>query len=186
MTARTVALTGISGVGKSTLVQLLAATVPLEHLQASALIKKGRVAAGDAVTQDQLRLIDHGESQRILVDEFRLAATSKSGIIILDAHTVIERGDEIVPIGAAVFGAIGIDSMIFLEDDPEVIVERRRSETSRIRPLPNVDRLAQIQRVAREQAVAICLSLGIALNVYRPDQHAVVAKALVGDSLGRS
>lgn len=186
MKAHTIALTGVSGVGKTTLAQLLAATTPLEHLQASALIKEGRSAAGEAIAQDELRLIDLDENQRFLVDGFRLAAASRRGLIILDAHTVIEKEDEIVPIGAAVFRAIGINSMTFLEDDPAAIAERRRGDGSRIRPPPNVDRIAQIQKFAREQAVAICSSLEIALHVRRPNQHAAIATALVGDSLWSS
>jgi adenylate kinase len=178
---RTVALTGISGVGKSTLIKLLSASIEFEHLQASALIKSGRNGAGDAVTQDQLRSTDLNENQRFLIDGFRLAIESKSGLIILDGHTVIEKGDEIVRIGAFVFREIGISSMIFLEDDPLAIAERRRGDTNRIRPLPDVDKLTQIQNVSREQAAAICHSLGIALLIHRPHQHAAIARALTGD-----
>jgi adenylate kinase len=183
MTARTVALTGVSGVGKTTLVRSLATAMPLEHLQASALIQEGRNATGDVVTQDQLRLIDLDENQRFLVAGFGLATASKSGLIIFDAHTIVEKGEELFPIDAAVFGAIGIAAMIFLEEDPKVIAERRCRDASRIRPLPNVDRLGHIQDVAREQAVSICRTLGIALHVYRPNQFAFIAAALTSQSV---
>jgi adenylate kinase len=185
MTARTIALTGVSGVGKSTLVRSLALAMPLEHLQASALIQKGRNATGNLVTQDQLRLIDLDENQRFLVEGFGLATASKSGFIILDAHTVIEKGDELIPIEAAVFRAIGISAMMFLEDDPKAIAERRRRDASRVRPLPNDDRLGQIQEVARKQAIAICSVLDVALHVCRPNQFTSVAAALLGQDIDR-
>lgn len=182
MTARTIALTGVSGVGKSTLARTLSKAMPLEHLQASDLIREGRNATGDVVTQDQLRLIDLDENQRFLISGFRLATASKSGLIIFDAHTVIETGDGFVRVDAAVFGTIGINAMIFLEDDPKVIAERRRNDANRIRPLPDVGRLGRIQDVAREQAFTICHALGITLHVYHPNQFPIVAAALVGQS----
>ncbi|HEY8264915.1 MAG TPA: AAA family ATPase [Methyloceanibacter sp.] len=183
MTTRTIALTGVSGVGKSTLVRALSTAIPLEHLQASALIREGRNATGDMVTQDQLRLINLDENQRLLVAGFKLVTASKRGLVILDAHTVIEKGDELAPIDAAVFKAIKISAMIFLEDDPKAIAKRRRSDASRIRPLPNVDRLGQIQDFAREQAFMICHELGVDLLIYRPNQFAAISAALVGQSV---
>jgi adenylate kinase len=179
---RIIAITGVSGVGKSTFVRSLAMTVPLEHLQASTLIQEGRNAAGEMVIQDQLRLVDLDENQRFLVAGFRLATASKRGFIILDAHTIIEKGNEIIPIDAGIFGAVGISTMIFLEDDPAAIADRRRGDASRVRLVPHVDRLSQIQDVARKQALIICRTLNVALYVYHPSQFAAVGAALISQS----
>src|SRR5271155_3811835 len=171
MTRRVVALTGISGVGKSTLIKTLAASVPLKHLQASALIKEGRRASGDAVlTPDQLRLVDIDENQQFLVRGFRLSIGTSKRLVILDGHTVIERNGDLIRIDARVFGAIGIDSMIFLADDPDAIAKRRHNDTTRNRPVTSVDDLRLIQEEAQNHAVAICQALGIPLHTFRPDQ----------------
>ena len=179
MTRQVVALTGLSGVGKTSLIEGLAASVPLEHLQASSLIKEGRRAVGEAaISQDQLRLVDIDENQILLVRGFNIKAKASRGLIVLDGHTVIERDDGLTRIDARVFGAIGINSMIFLADHPEAIARRRCNDTARKRPVPSVDGLRLIQEEAREHAATICLALGIPLHVWRPDESALIAYAL--------
>jgi len=179
MTRRVVAFTGVSGVGKSTLIRTVAASVPLEHLQASALIKEGRRVSGDAVlTQDQLRLVDIDENQQFLVRGFRLKAGTTTKLVILDSHTVIETGAGLTRIDPRVFGAIGIDSMIFISDDPEAIAKRRREDTARKRPVTSVDGLRSIQEEAQNHAAAICRALGVPVHTFRPDQPALIAQTL--------
>jgi adenylate kinase len=179
MTRQVIALTGLSGVGKSTLIRALAVSIPLEHLQASVLIKEGRHAIGDAtITQDQLRFVDIGENQNLLIRGFRLKAGTSNRLIILDGHTVIERDDGLTLIDARVFGAIGIDGMIFLADDPEAIAKRRRDDPARRRPVPSVDRLRLVQEEAQRHAVAICLALSVPLQIFCPNQPELIAQAL--------
>jgi adenylate kinase len=179
MTRQVVAFTGLSGVGKSTLIKTLAMSVPFEHLQASALIKEGRLAVGDAaITQDQLRFVDIDENQNLLIFGFRLKARTSKGLVVLDGHTVIERDDGLTPIDARVFGAIGIDSMIFLADDPEAIVERRRNDLGRKRPLTGINDLRLIQEEAQRHAAAICRELAVPLHTLHPDQSPLIAQVL--------
>jgi adenylate kinase len=91
---------------------------------------------------------------------------------------VIERDDGLTPIDSRVFGAIGIDSMIFLVDAPEAIAQRRRSDPSRKRPVPPVDCLRLIQEEAQSHATAICQALNIPLRRFRPDQSVLIAQTL--------
>jgi adenylate kinase len=179
MTRQVVALTGISGVGKSTVLRALSASISFQHLQASALIKEGRHASGDvAVTHDQLRLVDIDENQQFLIRGFRLNAGVSTSLVILDGHTVIERDTGLTRIDARVFGAIGIDRMIFLADDPETVGRRRLKDTSRKRPVLSVDGLRLLQEEAEGHAVAICGALGIPLHKFRLDQSSLIAQVL--------
>ncbi|HEX4407547.1 MAG TPA: AAA family ATPase [Xanthobacteraceae bacterium] len=176
---RVVALTGLSGVGKSTLIKTLSASISLEHLQASALIKDVRHAEGDAsITQDELRLVDIDENQKLLIRGFRLKTGASKGLILLDGHTIIEQDDGLSRIDPRVFGAIGIDSMIFLVDDPEAIGERRRNDPVRKRPVPSADNLRLIQVEAQDHATSICRALSIPLYTFRPDQAGLISQAL--------
>jgi adenylate kinase len=170
---------GISGVGKSTLIEKLAASFSLEHLQASALIKEGRHAVGEmTITQDQLRFVDIDENQNLLIQEFINRTRESTGLIVLDGHTIIERGDALTRIDARVFGAIGIAGMVFLTDDVEAIAQRRLNDPGRKRAILGVDRLRHIQAEARAHAGAVCRALDISLQVYRPNEIAPIAHAL--------
>lgn len=187
MTRCVIALTGISGVGKSTLIKALAESVPLEHLQASALIKEGRQASGDAelVTQDQLRHVDIDENQKFLIRGFEVSARMSTGLIILDGHTVIEQDSGLTRIDPRVFGAIGINSMIFLADDPVSIAARRISDATRKRPAPSLDNLRLIQETAQAHASTICGTLGIPLHIFRTDQPAQIGRLLLQQCVNR-
>lgn len=178
MIAPVVALTGISGVGKSTSIKALEALIPLRHFQAGALIKEGRDAAGASIPHDHLRLADLDENQQLLIRGFQRKAAEGSSLILLDGHTIIEKEDRLIPIPATVFGAIGIAKMIFLADDPAIILERRRSDHSRKRPLPSIAGLRNIQESALEQATVICGALGVELYVRRPLEMQAVANIL--------
>jgi adenylate kinase len=128
--------------------------------------------------QDQLRLVDIDENQRFLIRGFRLKADTTTGLIILDGHTVIERDGGLTRIDPRVFGAIGIDSMIFLADEPEALAKRRRDDTTRNRPMVTVDNLRLAQEEAKDHAAVICRALSIPLQIFRPDQSALIAEAL--------
>lgn len=175
-----VALTGISGVGKSTLVEAVSSLIPLHHFQASALIKEGRdtTLGVAAVAHDHLRLANTDENQMLLVRGFRRRAVNVSGLVILDGHTMIEKDDRLMPIAKTVFEEIGISAMIFLEDDPAFILERRRGDTSRSRPLPSIERLKATQDAALRQAAELCEVLEIQLHVRGPSEIEAIALTL--------
>lgn len=181
MTLRVVAVTGISGVGKSTLLGRLAETFAFEHLQAGALIKQGRDASDDVeVEHDRLRLFDIGKNQEFLIQGFKLSVHAKVGLIVLDGHTVIERDEGLIRIDPRVFAAMGINGMIFLTDDPEAIAIRRGHDTERTRPLYAADRLQLIQEEAQIHATTICRNLGVPLYLFRPEQVALISRTLRG------
>lgn len=164
-----VALTGLSGVGKSTLLVAVAVRLPLQHLQASALIKKGReTMLGQAMEQDQLKYSDLDENQRLLVHGLEASFDSANQLVVLDSHTVIERETDHFVVDPAVFAAVGIAAMIFLHDEPQEIEKRRDNDQSRKRPRKDAADLAKVQAEAAAQAELICRKVGVPLYVETP------------------
>ncbi|WLB64210.1 AAA family ATPase [Bradyrhizobium japonicum] len=164
-----VALTGLSGVGKSTLLVAFVARMRLQHLQASTLIKKGReTVLGQAVEQDQLRYSDLDENQRLLVRGLEASLNPASKLVVLDSHTVIERESDYFLVDPGVFAAVRIAAMIFLRDEPQEIEKRRANDQSRVRPRRDAADLAKVQAAAVRQAELICRRVGKPLYVETP------------------
>jgi adenylate kinase len=164
MKPRIVALTGLSGVGKSTLLVAAKARLRFQHLQASALIKKGReTRLGQAVAHDELRYSDRDENQRLLVRGLDASIDPVSPLVVLDSHTVIERATDHFIIEPAVFAAVGLAAMIFLHEQPQEIEKRRAGDRSRVRPQRDATALAVVQAEAAAQAELICREVGVPL-----------------------
>jgi adenylate kinase len=169
MKPRIVALTGLSGVGKSTLLVAATTRVQFQHLQASTLIKKGREAGlGQSVAHDQLRYSDLDENQRLLVRGLDASIDPLSPLVVLDSHTVIERANDHFLVEPAVFAAVGAAAMIFLHEQPQEIEKRRAGDRSRVRPQRDAVAIAIVQAEAAAQAELICRELSIPLFVEAP------------------
>lgn len=100
---KVVALAGLSGVGKSTLLENAQRTLVFEHLQASELIKaERRECQRKPVAHDLLREGNIDDNQALLISGFMRRAP-KEGLIVLDGHTVIDTPDGLVEILPSVF-----------------------------------------------------------------------------------
>jgi adenylate kinase len=176
MTLPVIAIAGLSGVGKTTLLARVRSGVKVQVLRASALIREGRAQQGDTLASDTLRQRNIDENQQFLLRGFEGRADATADIIALDCHTVIELANETKLIEPDVFAGLRLSAMIFLKDDPIRIAARRAADTGRQRPATSPDRLPAVQAEAEQQARAICAALGIPLTVIAPDDDAVVAK----------
>ena len=82
MKQRVVALTGISGVGKTTFLRKLSAMREFQHLTGGTLIAAARNKGSDA--RDSLRHADLEENQRLLIQGFALEKDPKANLIVMD------------------------------------------------------------------------------------------------------
>lgn len=95
---RVVALAGLSGAGKTTLVQAISDMIDFTHLSASALIKEQVVQEeGVRRSSESLRLAHFGDNQTQLVRSFEWRSSSVEGNILLDCHTVIDNPGGLIP-----------------------------------------------------------------------------------------
>lgn len=169
MTMRVVALTGIPGVGKTTMLGALGERLSFVPLQASALLRKAREGSlGQTVPHDALRYADLDENQRLLIQSFGVSTTDAMRLIVLDSHTIIERDDGYVVVDPTVFAAIGIRAMVFVHDSPEAISLRRERDAGRRRPERDAAALGLLQDSARVHAEKICRLLDVPLYAATP------------------
>jgi len=153
---RRIALLGLSGVGKSTLIANLNNSIPVFHLQASSLIKAEQAFRAERqASSEELRLGPVIDNQKLLIDAFHREAAAATAPIVFDAHSIIDGNDGILEIPSDVFASLGLDAICFLTADPKVIAERRHRDLSRMRPQRDAETLAQHQAIARRAAERI-------------------------------
>lgn len=160
MTKR-IAILGLSGVGKSTLIARIREVVPLLHLQASSLIKAEQAYRSQGPdSSEALRTGAVIDNQALMIAAFQREAGTTDLPIIFDGHSVIDGRDGLIEIPSSVFCELGLNGIYFLAADPSVIAERRRTDIGRDRPYRDVATLQKHQEVAAEAARRIALEIG--------------------------
>lgn len=160
---RRVALLGLSGVGKSTLIGRLNERRLVLHLQASALIKAEQAHRKQrSEDSESLRLGAVVDNQALMVAAFRRVAADATLPIVFDGHSVIDGRDGLVEIPSSVFAELEVDTIFYLSANPDVIAARRVADSARDRPARNAETLAKHQRVAYNAARRLASQIGCA------------------------
>ena len=147
-----IAIFGISGVGKSTIIKEFITHAPSwRHLQAGQLIKSELKHIG----HDKLRLEGNEailKNQYLMIKAFwREVNIQKLTKIIFDGHSIIDTGIEILRIPADVIKALKPTKLLFIKVEPKIILDRRSKDTSRNRPLLSIQEIGVQQNIALEQ-----------------------------------
>lgn len=158
---RRVALLGLSGVGKSTLIGQVAERIPLLHLQASSLIKAEQQHR--AQTPDSSEALRTGpvlDNQALMITAFDRLTRATPLPVVFDGHSLIDGRDGLLEIPSMVFAALNLDAIGFLAVDPATIFERRSRDTGRERPARDLASLTYHQRLAEAAARRIAADIG--------------------------
>lgn len=175
---KVVVFAGLSGVGKSTLLEDTRQRLTFEHLQASELIKAERQERQDKpVAHDLLREGNIDDNQALLISGFMRRAPEE-GLIVLDGHTVIDTTNGLVEISPSVFSAIDVSRFVVLIDDVETIALRRLSDTRRTRPIRSPEELAEHQERSVLSAYRAALALSVPMFVVPLNKHIDIAMFL--------
>lgn len=97
--------------------------------------------------------------------DWRISIDPEIQLVVLDSHTLIERGTDHFVVEPKVFAAVGLSAMIFLREDPQEIEKRRANDPSRARPRKSAAAIAEVQIEAVAQAELICRTVGVPLHV---------------------
>lgn len=155
-------VSGVSGVGKTWLLEKVGATVPMKILSASALIRDGIAQReGEITSQDHLRYRDINDNQTALLEAFKRNIEPDNNLVILDAHFVIDSHHGLVDVELDVFREIEPRFVVFVEDEPSKIFSKRKRDASRLRPERSIDYISKLQEVSIAAARHISHSLSI-------------------------
>ena len=155
---------GISGVGKTTLIKRIFCRTAQKilHLEGSTLIKE---AMNQSVTSEALRSSSSSniyDNQEKLIAEYWKNIKNKSiEIVVFDGHCLIDNGQELVQIPLSVVDRLKLCHLIFVDDNPETIYQRRKEDNSRDRPVSTVNELQQLQN----RALLVCEHYHLELKI---------------------
>jgi adenylate kinase len=173
MSRHVIAVFGISGVGKSTLITEALKNVPdSAHLQASDLIKSG--LADQTMSSEMLRRSSSAKvrsNQDIMLEGFwRRVQAQPCRRIVFDGHLLIDTDDELVRIPQEVIAGLRPSLMVHVEDDIAKIAARRAQDSQRRRPARSEETLQGHQRLSRNLCETYASALGCEMLICRPDE----------------
>lgn len=178
MNQKIVALTGISGVGKSTFLQKLSQSLDFFPLEASRIILEARKNISFDIVHDTLRYANLSENQELFIKGLKSPRLASIPLMIIDGHSLIEQDTGYSLVDPSVFLSANISAMIFLHDDPSSIFRRRLTDTKRNRPRKSVEQLDHIQGVALSHSKLICKLIKVPLLIAQPEDFTSVANHL--------
>ncbi len=176
MNQRVIAVTGISGVGKTTLLRKLTARAAFQHLTGGSLI--ARAHAGTNLSRDGLRHFDLDDNQKLLIEGFMAARDRTAETVIFDGHAVIDGPNGLAEIPISVFDALGIRLMVHLEADLVTIQRNRGNDPSRSRPALDIQTLREHQSRSRRHAITIAQALNVECLVLHNEDASILEARL--------
>lgn len=138
-----VAVFGLSGVGKSTLIKNV-----LENRSDFVRVSGGNLINNYLSTQnrDQLRKLTKSKvlnNQEVLISNFiETKKTLKGKHIIFDGHCLIKNGEALTEIPTEVVKRISPNIIIFIDGTAEEVIKRRREDS--LRPNREIETASQI------------------------------------------
>ena len=140
-------IAGLSGVGKTFVIEkLVCESDSYFHLSAGSLIKK-RLANLD---RGQLRKLEKNSilaNQYLMTEQFKeeLNTIDRRFSIIFDAHMVIDNDHELIEVPYEIFEQLSPARIILISDEAEKIIERRKFDNSRKRPIRSIPEIIEQQ-----------------------------------------
>ncbi len=185
MNGRVVAVLGISGVGKTTMVSAFTQGHPWVHsIRASALLKE--VAAVDDV--EILRTASAADiranQDRLALAFSELRRRHPDHHIIFEGHSLIDNDEGVVVVPTTTFVKLSPDLIIFLEDSADAILTRRLADAGRIRPRRSTEEISAHQQAAKEAALCYSAALAIPHVIIQSGDAAAFEAAL--EALGEA
>jgi adenylate kinase len=159
---KVVVVSGVPGVGKTTVVtdairqvedQLNVSLVTYGSVMFEIAQKKRLVESRDGLRM--LPIKKQREVQKLAGE--RIAAMSKSQVVVVDTHTLIQTTDGGFLIGLPKWVAEALQpaSIVLVEADPKNIAKRRAKDATRQRDDQLTQRIANHQNLCRAAAVAV-------------------------------
>jgi adenylate kinase len=152
-------ISGVHGVGKTTMCSLASAELGILHKSASQLIKEAK----ENKTTDRLKLVDDVDGNQILLVNSLSAIRNSQQQLLLDGHFVLfDSSKRTIEIETKVFSQLGIDSIVLIVDQARSIADRLgRRDMNGIFSLEEIE---DFQRLEARRAEEVASDLNLTLK----------------------
>jgi adenylate kinase len=170
-----VVITGIPGVGKSTILDMVSKKSQYEIINFGSLMFDMARDLDLVKSRDDIRKLDV-DTQRNLQKKTS-SKLGKMNNIIIDTHMSIKSPAGYLPgLPAWVLNELMVSSYFLIESTPEEIKRRRDNDSTRSRDEDTVKDIDEHQQVNRYYAAAYSVYSGATIKyIYNPDNHPEIA-----------
>ncbi|NWF96998.1 MAG: adenylate kinase [Candidatus Thorarchaeota archaeon] len=183
--SRVVIVTGIPGVGKTTVITTAVNMVKEKHGEEVLVLNFGTamldVASkrGLVKTRDEMRKLPTAKQREIqkMAGE-AIAKQAKTARVIVDTHTLIQTNNGyLIGLPEWVVRALQPKTIVLVEADSKDIASRRSEDTTRTRDAQLVDEIEVHQQMCRAAAVAAGTLTGATVRIVKNRQGQVESAA---------
>jgi len=161
-----VVITGVPGVGKSTVINAAKEHTGYEVVVYGDEMIKVAMAQGLAKDRDEMRRLDPTVQRRI--QEAAAEAIAARGGVIVDTHCTIKTPKGYLPgLPEWVARKLQLKQIILVEATPEEIVQRRLNDPTRKRDADAVEVVAEHQAMNRIMAMSVAVLTGATVQIIK-------------------
>ncbi|MFI5343332.1 MAG: adenylate kinase [Chlamydiales bacterium] len=171
---KTIILVGIPGVGKSSILQEVVRQIPtvLVINYGDTMLEE---ASSEGITRDLLRKMPLKEQQQIGIKAARkIVQQETDGIVIIDTHALIRTNTGFFPgLPLDVLEILSPIAYALVECSPQIILERRGQDSSRMRDDETKEELQAHQDLTRSFLTACCMHTGSILCCIQNNKYLI-------------
>lgn len=158
-----VVITGVAGVGKSTVLDIVKKSTDYEIINFGTLMFEMAKEIKLVENRDELRKLP--VDTQINLQKKSSAAIGKMDKVVIDTHMTIKTPDGYMPgLPEWVIRELKVSSYFLIEANPELIMDRRNSDPSRKRDEDSVESIVEHQEVNRYYAAAYSVYTGATVS----------------------
>ena len=167
-----IVVTGIPGVGKTTVMKKAAEGMDIEFVTFGTVMSDMAIETGLVKDRDEMRNLTLDQQKNLQIKSAERIASM--GNIILDTHCTVKTPKGYMPgLPEWVIKRINPTAIVVVEADPEEIYNRRVNDPSRNRDPDTVEQIAEHQMMNRAAAMAYSALSGATVKIVFNHDNAI-------------
>jgi adenylate kinase len=159
-----IVVTGIPGVGKTTVMQKAAEGMDIQFVTFGTVMIEIAKELGWVKDRDEMRKLSLDQQKQLQIKTAEKIGKMKN--VIVDTHCTVKTPKGYLPgLPEWVLRKLNPTSIVIVEADPKEIYNRRAKDTSRNRDPDSVERIAEHQMINRAAAMAYATLTGATVKI---------------------